>query len=337
MQKNQQVILRAMPQGLPTTDDFEVQQADMPIAAAGQLLLETQFLSLDPYMRGQMSGRHMSGALAVGDVLRGEAVSRVVQSNAEGFTLGDVVRAFTGWQSHAVIDARAALPIGFSDLPPSLALGVLGMPGLTAYAGLTRLGTPKAGDTLLVSSAAGTVGASVGQLGRILGCRTVGIAGGPDKCAWLTDAAKFDAAIDYKNENVRRGIARTCPAKSAPLGGVDIYYDNVGGDILAAAMENMAHGARVVLCGLMDQYNNSTVPAGPNPALIIKARAHVHGMVVYDHEDARSDMIEKISSWIRSGDFTYHEDVTRGLENAPSAFVRLMCGDTFGKVIVAAQ
>jgi NADPH-dependent curcumin reductase len=335
MHKNQQVILHAIPDGLPVAGDFAEQEAMLPALGAGQLLLETQFLSLDPYMRGQMSGRHMSGALAIGEVLRGETVSRVLQSNDDSFQIGDIVRAFTGWQSHAVIDAGAAMPIGFTDLPPSLALGVLGMPGLTAYAALTRLGSPKTGDTLLVSSAAGTVGATVGQIGRILGCRTVGIAGGPDKCFWLTGPAKFNAAIDYKNEAVRDGIKRTCPAKSAPLGGVDIYYDNVGGDILAAAMENMAHGARVILCGLMDQYNSSTVPAGPNPGLIIKARAHVHGMVVYDHEDARPDMIKKISGWIRSGDFIYHEDVTPGLENAPSAFMRLMRGETFGKVIVA--
>jgi NADPH-dependent curcumin reductase len=334
MRRNQQIILKAIPQGLPRIEDFAVRDiAALPLGAV-QVRLETIALSMDPYMRGQMSGRHLSGALAIGDVLRGEAVSRVTESNSPAFHVGDIVRAFTGWQTTAVMDAAAIFPIGFEELPPSLALGVLGMPGLTAYAGLTRLGMPKPGDRFLVSSAAGTVGASVGQIARLMGCKTVGIAGAAHKCAWLKQHARFDDTIDYKQEDISAGILRACPAKAPPLGGIDIYFDNVGGDTLVAAQENMAHGARVILCGLMDQYNKSALPVGPNPALIIKARAHVHGMVVYDHEDLRDEMIQKISHWIKSGDFIYHEDNTQGLENAPLAFVKLMRGDTFGKVIV---
>jgi NADPH-dependent curcumin reductase len=335
MRRNQQIILKAIPQGMPCVEDFAVRAVEARPLGEAQVRLETIALSMDPYMRGQMSGRHISGALALGDVLRGEAVSRVTESNAPSVHVGDVVRAFSGWQTNAVMDASAISPIGFEGLPPSLALGVLGMPGLTAYAGLTRLGTPKPGDTFLVSSAAGTVGASAGQIARLMGCRTVGIAGAAHKCAWLKQHAGFDDTIDYKSENIRVGIARACVSKEPLLGGVDIYFDNVGGDTLVAAQENMARGARVILCGLMNQYNSSAQPAGPNPALVIKARAHVHGMVVYDHEDLRSEMIQKVSSWIKSGDFVYHEDITHGLENAPLAFVRLMRGDTFGKLIVA--
>jgi NADPH-dependent curcumin reductase len=329
----QEVRLVSTPEGLPKPSHFECVETKIPEPAEGEALVETLYLSLDPYMRSQIAGRHMSGSVLPGEALRGEAVSRVLKSRSPALLEGDVIAAHSGWRSHALVKPEATRPLGFSGLPQSYGLGVLGMPGLTAYAGLLLRGEPKPGDTLLVSSAAGCVGATVGQIGRIKGCRTIGIAGGPEKCGWLKSAARFDEAIDYKNENLREAIDRLCPPKP-PYGGVDIYYDNIGGDMLQAAMERLAFGARVVLCGLMDQYNSSVVPAGPNPGLIIRARATVRGVVVYDHEDLRSEMVEHVGSWIKSGEMVVKEDVTIGLENAGAAFVRLLTGTTYGKVVV---
>ncbi len=328
-----QIILTATPEAVPGPEHFRTATTPMPDPEEGEALVETLFLSLDPYMRGQISGRHISGSVKPGETLRGEAVSRVIASRAPALPEGALIAAHTGWQSHAIVTPGMTRPLGYDGLPSSLALGVLGMPGLTAYAGLKRLGEPKSGDVLLVSSAAGTVGATVGQIGRMLGCQVIGIAGGAEKCAWVTDVAKFDGCIDYKGEKIRDGIGRLCPPK-APLGGVDIYYDNVGGDMLQAAMENMAFHARVILCGLMDQYNSNIIPAGPNPALIIRARATMRGMVVYDHEDMRAEAVQQLAAWIKSGDVVYREDVTEGLENAGHAFSRLMRGETFGKTLV---
>lgn len=336
-----EVRLKSTPAGVPEPANFEVVESVVPDVPEGSALVETLCLSLDPYMRGQISGRHISGAVNPGDVMRGEAVSRVIKSRTPGLQEGDVIAAFTGWRSHGLVTPQEARPIGYAidgadGLPASLALGVLGMPGLTAYAGLLRLGEPKPGDVLLVSSAAGAVGATVGQIGRIKGCRVIGIAGSPAKIEWLKSVAGFDDCINYKAEDLRAGLDRLCPPKSPPLGGVDIYFDNVGGDMLQAHMERLAHGARVVLCGLMAQYNSTETPPGPNPALIIKARATVRGMVVYDHEDLRADLVRDVGGWIRTGQLAYKEDLTSGLENARDAFCRLMRGETFGKVIIQA-
>ena len=329
------IRLKSTPEGVPDASHFEAVDVPMPTLAEGEALVETLYLSLDPYMRGQISGRHMSGAIKPGDIMRGEAVGRVIASRTPDLKDGMLVAAHSGWRSHAVVKPAETRPLGFDGLPASLALGVLGMPGLTAYAGLLRLGEPRQGDVLLVSSAAGCVGATVGQIGRIKGCRVIGIAGGPEKCSWVTDVARFDGCVDYKSEDLRAGLDRLCPPKAPPLGGIDIYYDNVGGDVLQAAMERLALGARVVLCGLMDQYNSpATMPPGPNPAFTIKARATQRGMVVYDHEDARADMVRDISRWIKDGDLRYQEHIADGLDAAPETFAALMRGETFGKVVV---
>ena len=326
--KNVRVLLRRRSQGVPQPDDFEAREADVAEPAEGELACETLWLSLDPYLRGKISGRHLSGAINVGDLMAGEAVSRVRVSRADGFESGDIVAAHSGWQSHPVVDAASSRRVDPELGPVSTTLGVLGMPGLTAYAGLLRLGEPRAGDRVLVSAAAGPVGSTVGQIARIKGASAVGIAGSPEKCAWLTDEAGFDACINYRQSDLREGIGATCPD------GVDLYFDNVGGDVLQAAMENLSLGARVVLCGLMAQYNTGEMPPGPNPAFIIKARATVRGLVVYDHEDLRRRFEQDVSRWIREGLIRYREDVTMGLENAGHAFCRLMRGENFGKTLV---
>ena len=212
--------------------------------------------------------------------------------------------------------------------PASLFLGILGMPGLTAYAGLLRLGEPKAGDVVVVSAATGAVGSMVAQIAKIKGCTVVGVAGSPEKCAWATDVAGMDHCINYKTDDLRAALKQACP------NGVDVYFDNVGGDMLQAVMEQLAIGARVVLCGLMSQYNTTEMPPGPNPAFIIKARATVRGMVVYDHEDLRDEFVREAAGWLREGRIKYLEDVAEGIEATPEAFSRLMQGKNHGKAIV---
>ena len=328
MTDNRQILLKRQCEGVPSPDDFELHDEPIGDPQPGQLLCETVYLSLDPYLRGKISGRHLSGAILPGQLMAGEAISRVIIANAAGFEPGDLIAAHSGWQTHSLVEAVAARKVDPSVEPSSLFLGILGMPGLTAYAGLLRLGEPKAGDVVVVSAASGAVGSMVGQIARIKGCTVVGIAGSPNKCAWVTEGAGMDHCIDYKTEDLREALERTCP------NGIDLYFDNVGGDMLQAAMERLAIGARVVLCGLMSQYNTTEMPPGPNPAYIIKARATVRGMVVYDHEDLRETFESEAAGWLRQGRINYLEDVTDGIENAPVAFSRLMQGKNHGKAVV---
>ena len=328
MAENTRILLKRQSEGIPVADDFEVSSAAMPEPADGELLCETIYLSLDPYLRGKISGRHLSGAIMPGDLMAGEAVSRVLASRHAGFAEGDTIAAHTGWQAFSTPNGSEARKLDPGLGPLSTFLGVLGMPGLTAYAGLLRLGEPREGDILLVSAASGAVGSMVGQIGMLKGCCAIGIAGAPEKCAWVKDTAGFADCVTYKTGNLREQLDAACPD------GIDLYFDNVGGDTLQAAMERLRLGARVVLCGLMAQYNTNDMPPGPNPAWIIKARATVRGMVVYDHEDLRDDFVRDVSGWLREGRIHYLEDRTEGLENAPAAFSRLMRGDNVGKAIV---
>ncbi|MGI9229638.1 MAG: NADP-dependent oxidoreductase [Gammaproteobacteria bacterium] len=328
MTQNIQVRLKHRSKGTPVETDFTVveQQCDKP--GNDELLCETLYLSLDPYLRGRISGRHISGPIAEGELMAGEAISRVIKSNAKSFKAGDIVAAHSGWQSHAVIAAADARPVDAGLGPLSTLLGILGMPGLTAYAGMTRLAELKADDTVVVSAASGPVGCMVGQIAKIHGCRIVGIAGSKQKCDWLISDAGFDECINYKQEDIRAGLQRTCPD------GIDVYFDNVGGDMLQANMEQLALGARVILCGLMAQYNSDDMPPGPNPVFVIKARATVRGMVVYDHEDLRPEFEQQVSSWLKEGKIAYLEDTVQGLEAAIGLFCRLMRGENTGKAIV---
>ncbi len=328
MTDNTQILLKRQCEGIPSPDDFQCHREPLAEPGPGEMLCETAYLSLDPYLRGKISGRHLSGAILPGQLMAGEAVSRVVSSNDSAFAPGDLIAAHSGWQTHPIVNAADARKLDPSVEPASLYLGILGMPGLTAYAGLLRLGEPGEGDVVVVSAASGAVGSMVGQIAKIKGCTVVGVAGSPDKCAWVTDVAGMDRCINYKTEDLREALKRDCP------NGIDVYFDNVGGDMLQAVMEQLAIGARVVLCGLMSQYNTTEMPPGPNPAFIIKARATVRGMVVYDHEDLRGQFVEDASNWLKEGRIRYLEDVTEGIENAPEAFSRLMQGKNHGKAIV---
>lgn len=326
--KNLQIRLKNRPDNLPSVDDFEVFKAEIPVAGEGEVLCRNLFLSLDPYMRGQINGRHISGAILPGSMMRGETVSEVMTSHHPDYKAGDLVAHQGGWQSYSVAKAAELIPVDGRITPPSLALGVLGMPGLTAYAGMAYLADLKAGDKLVVSAASGAVGSMVGQIAQNMGCQVFGIAGSEEKCHWLTHEAGFSGCINYKEQDLAEGLKQCCPE------GIDVYFDNVGGEMLDVVMNQLAIGARVVLCGLMAQYNTDVIPPGPNPATIIKARATVRGLVVYDFFGKRQEFLDKIIPWVDQGKISYKEDVTIGLENAPAAFVRLMSGKNFGKTII---
>jgi len=328
MKMNCQIRLKTRPEGVPTADHFMVTEEAIKAPGDGEILCRNLYLSLDPYMRSQIAGRHISGTINEGDVLLGDTVAEVVESRSPLYQPGDRLVLNGGWQTHITLTPDTARLIDARIDPASLALGILGMPGLTAYAGLKYLGDPKEGDTLVVSAASGAVGSMVGQYAKALGCRVIGIAGSDHKCHWITDVAGFDGCINYRHESVAAGLDRLCPD------GIDIYFDNVGGETLDAAMWRLSVGARVVLCGLMSQLNAKDRPVGPNPATIIKARATVRGLVVYDHWDKMGEMLDTFLPMVASGDLKYIEDVSEGIGAAPEAFARLMTGSNFGKTII---
>ena len=328
MHHNIQIKLAETPTGTPEPKHFDVHKETMPDIKDGEFLSKTLYLSLDPYMRGQIAGRHISGSVNPGDILRGEAICEVVNSKHPEFAIGDIVSYFAGWQQFSVSDGQQVSKIDPRISPPSLALGILGMPGLTAYAGLIDLGEPKEGDVLVVSSATGGVGSMVGQIGKVKGCQVVGIAGSAEKCKWAVENAGFDVCLNYREEDLPSALDKSCPD------GIDIYFDNVGGNILETVMERLSLSARVVLCGLMAQYNLEERLPGTNPSNIIRSRATVRGMVVYDHFHKQKDFVEDVLNWLDDGLITYREDVTEGIENAPESFCRLMKGQNFGKTII---
>ena len=329
----EQIILKHTPDGQPRETDFSLgsgEICEIGEAAPGQARVRVLALSLDPYLRSAMAGRHLGASIQPGDVVRGEGLVEVIESRHPRMAAGQKWVAACGWRSQAVLDAAtidAARPVGADVVPATLALGVLGMPGLTAWAGFKLLADARPGDTLVVSAASGPVGATVGQLAKLSGCRVVGIAGGPEKCAWATQVAGFDACIDYRAENLRQALTRHAP------GGIDVYFDNVGGDTLLAVCEQLALNARVVLCGLMAQYNGAP-PVPLNPGLLIRARATVRGLVVYDHWGHFAEMVDEISAHVRAGRLHYREDISHGLASAPAAFARLMAGRNQGKALV---
>ncbi|MBL8327894.1 MAG: NADP-dependent oxidoreductase [Rubrivivax sp.] len=334
-----QVRLRRTPQGTPQEDDFELAEAplDAAVITNGHVHVRVLALSLDPYLRSAMAGRHLSAPILPGEVVRGEGLVEVIRSSHPRMAPGSRWVAACGWQTETLLDeaqVAQARPVAADLQPPTLALGVMGMPGLTAWAGLRLLaGLPASGGegrTVLVSAASGPVGSTVGQLARASGCRVVGIAGGPDKCRWVREQAGFDACIDHRQADLRSALKLHCPQ------GIDVYFDNVGGDVLQAACEQLALQAQVVLCGLISQYG-AAAPAGPNPGLFIRARATVRGLVVYDHWRRLPEAQAEIGRLIAEGRFAVREDLSHGLAAAPAAFCRLMRGENQGKALVLLQ
>ncbi len=321
------IELARMPEATPVPEDFILSELPLPSPGDGEVLCETLYLSLDPYMRSQIAGRHLSGSIKPGDPMMGETVSRVLASRSEQFDSGDLVRCFGGWATHSV-HAEGALSRLLDDFPaPSLALSTLGMPGLTAWAGLHCLAQIRESDTVVIPAATGGVGAVAGQLARARGCTVIGIAGGAAKCRSALELG-YSQCLDRHKGDLGDALDRACPD------GIDVYFDLVGGPILNLASERLALGGRVVLCGLMADYNSAERPAGPPPGLWIRARAKVYGLVVYDFEDRRDEFLAEALPLFREGRLKGHEDMSEGIASAPEAFCRLMRGENQGKVVV---
>ena len=327
---NRQWVMASRPSGFPVPDDFELKSAEVSDPRHGEILVQNLYLSLDPYMRGRMRDRASYAAnIAVGGLMVGEAVGRVVASRYDGIDVGDIVACSTGWQEYCTLHGGMARKVNADVAPISTALGVLGMPGLTAYHGLLQVGRPRPGDTVLVSAASGAVGGVVGQLAKRAGCRVVGTVGTDDKAAYILDELAYDAAINYKTEDVAARLAESAPQ------GVDIYFDNVGGPVTDAAIDNLAFRGRVLVCGQISMYNAEGAELGPrNLWNLISNQARIEGFLVFnfaqDHEVARA----RLTEWVLSGQMKYKEDVVEGFENAPRAFIGLMNGANFGKLLV---
>jgi hypothetical protein len=326
---NRQIVLKSRPSGAPTPQNFELVAAPMPKPGPGEFLARTIYLSLDPYMRGRMNeARSYAPSVEIGQPMVGGTVSEVVESNHPAFAKGDLVGGYDGWQAYGVSKGVGVRKLDPRQAPISTALGVLGMPGMTAYVGLLDIGKPKAGETVVVSAAAGAVGSAVGQIAKIKGCRAVGIAGGADKCRHVVDRLGFDACVDYRRDDFPAALQAACPK------GIDVYFENVGGAVLNAILKTINPHARIPLCGLISQYNATEMPAGPNLGVFLINRILLKGFIVSDHLDRLPDFLKDCAQWVREGRLKYREDVVEGLENAPAAFIGLLQGKNLGKMLV---
>jgi NADPH-dependent curcumin reductase CurA len=332
--KHRRITLAAHPQGAPQDSDFALMEDAMPLPGPGELLLRTIYLSLDPYMRGRMNPvKSYSAFVEIGETMVGGTVSEVLSSNVEGFAPRDLVFGYTGWQSHAIDNGKGLRKLDPEAAPISTALGILGMPGHTAYVGLLDIGRPQAGETVVVSAASGAVGSAVGQMARINDCRIVGVAGNPEKCRYVVDELGFDACVSHQDADLPARLAEACPQ------GIDVYYDNVGGKVLAAAFDLLNVAARVPICGMISHYNDTAPPPGPDslPKFmrgILTRRLTIQGFIIFDHQHRWKDFHDDMAAWIRDGRVKYREDFVDGLENAAAAFQGLLKGRNFGKLIV---
>jgi NADPH-dependent curcumin reductase len=332
---NHQVRLAARPVGLPTDANWQFTTEPVADPGPGGVLVKTLYLSLDPAMRGWMNeGKSYIPPVGIGEVMRAGGVGRVVASNNPAFAVGDAVTGSLGVQEYALFAENELRRAGLARIDLRAGswtqwLNVLGMPGMTGYFGLMDIGQPKAGETMVVSGAAGAVGQTVGQLAKIKGCRVVGIAGGPAKCEWVVRELGFDACIDYKSGDVRAGLKEHCPQ------GVDIYFDNVGGDILDTVLTRINRKARIIICGAISQYNNTTPVAGPKNYLsLLVNRARMEGMVVFDYADRYPQAIAEMAGYLREGRMHSREDVVRGLDTFPKTLLKLFNGENFGKLVL---
>ena len=323
------VLLKSRPVGAPKPSDFEIVEAPVPAPADGEILCRTLYLSLDPYMRGRISGvKSYAKGVDPGELMVGGTVSEVVESKHPSFKAGDFVQGYDGWQTHAVSKGAGVRTLDSAQAPVSTALGVLGMPGMTAYVGLLDIGQPKPGETVVVSAASGAVGAVVGQIAKIKGCRAVGIAGRKDKCEYVVNELGFDACVDYKRADFPAALAAACPK------GVDVYFENVGGEITEAVAQLLNPFSRIPLCGLISMYNATSPAPGPSWRYLLTNRVLVKGFIVSDHINRMPAFLENVGAWVRDGKIKYREDIVQGLENAPTAFIGLLQGKNFGKLIV---
>ncbi|EGR0058923.1 NADP-dependent oxidoreductase [Vibrio vulnificus] len=332
---NRQIVLASRPVGAPTAENFALTQSDIPTPAQGELLLRSVYLSLDPYMRGRMSdAKSYADPVGINEVMVGGTVCQVEASNHAEFEVGEWVLAYTGWQDYALSNGEGLIKLGKQPSHPSYALGVMGMPGFTAYMGLLDIGQPKEGDTLVVAAATGAVGSMVGQIGKLKGCRVIGIAGGEEKCQFAKETLGFDECIDHKATDFAEQLAKVCH------NGIDIYFENVGGKVFDAVMPLLNTGARIPLCGLISQYNATSLPEGPDRMSMLMAqllikRIKMQGFIIFDDYGHRyGEFAADMTQWLAQGKIHYREHLVQGLENAPDAFIGLLEGKNFGKMVV---
>ena len=328
---HRRVVLVRRPLGEPAESDFRVEEAPVPEPKHGEVLVKVLFLSLDPYQRGRLrDAASYAAAVGIGEVITGGTVGEVVASHNPNFKVGDIVEDRLGWQEYAIAGGPNLRTVDPAIAPISTANGVLGMPGMTAYFGLLEVGQPKPGETVVVSAASGAVGQVVGQIGKIMGCRVVGIAGGAKKCAFVTDELGFDACLDYKAEkDLDAALLAACP------NGIDVYFDNVGGEISDAVLRNINFFGRVALCGSISQYNATSPPMGPRLlGTFVGKRVTLRGFIVFDFVERYPTAMRQMSEWIRAGKIKYREDIVEGIDKAPRAFIGMLRGENFGKMLV---
>ena len=331
---NIKILLAARPQGFPEESDFEIVESEIPKVGEGHILVKTEYLSLDPYMRGRMNDvKSYAPSVEIGDVMVGESVGVVVESQSDKFKLGDYVCVHGGWQSYVAVhgDGPELFQADPDMAPLSTFIGTIGMPGRTAYFGLTRLGKPKEGETVVVSAASGAVGTVVGQMAKILGCRAVGVAGGEEKCSYVTDDLGFDACVDYKAGNLDEDLKNACP------NGIDVYFENVGGEVTRAVAKLLNSGSRVPICGFISKYNSRDIMNEETPFDVFGAMKPLpkhRFFVVTEWFDDWANATKELAGWIKEGKINYRETVTDGLENAPQALRDVLSGQNFGKQLV---
>jgi NADPH-dependent curcumin reductase CurA len=328
------IVLASRPVGEPKPADFRLEEYPVPQPGPGEVLLRTKWLSLDPYMRGRMSDApSYAKPVGIGEAMEGGTVSEVVASNNDRFARGDIVLGHSGWQTHALSNGAGLRKLDPKRAPISTALGVLGMPGMTAYSGLLEIGKPQPGETVVVAAASGAVGSVVGQIAKIKGARAVGIAGGPDKCRYVKDALGFDDCVDHNAPDFGERLKVACPK------GIDVYFENVGGAVFDAVLALLNPFARVPVCGLIAQYNATELPPGPNrlPLLmrnVLTKRLLIRGFIVTDFAARFEDFLRDVSQWVKEGRIKYREDIVEGLDNAPATLIGLLKGKNFGKQLV---
>jgi len=334
MPKNRQVVLASRPEGEPRPENFRLVERETGEPGDGQALLRTLWLSLDPYMRGRISAaKSYARGVEPGEVMVGGTVSEVVASRSDRLRPGDFVSGYSGWQEYAVADAKHLQKLDPKIAPLSTALGVLGMPGMTAYCGLLTIGQPKPGETVVVAAASGPVGSMVGQIAKLKGCRAVGIAGGAEKCRYVREELGFDAAVDRRDPDLKAKLAQACP------NGIDVYFENVGGEVWEAVFPLLNNFARVPVCGVVAHYNDTELPPGPDktPRIlrgILTKRLTLRGFLVSDFADQAETFRRDAGAWLAAGQIKHREDVVEGLAAAPEAFIGMLKGKNFGKLLV---
>ena len=334
-QLNRRILLASRPNGAPTEQNFRLDKQRIPELQTGELLLKTLYLSLDPYMRGRMSDKKSyAPPVNIDEPMIGATVCQVETSKHSDYKVGEWVLAYTGWQDYGISKGDGLIKLGEQPKNPSYALGILGMPGFTAYMGLLEIGKPKQGDTLVVAAATGAVGATVGQIGKLKGCRVIGVAGGKEKCRYAKEVLGFDDCIDHHAENFTASLAIACDK------GIDVYFENVGGNVFDAVLPLLNTGARIPVCGLISQYNATSLPDGPDRlsllmATILVKRIKMQGFIIFDdYADRYPEFHQNMSQWLHEGKIHYREDLVKGLENASNAFIGLLEGKNFGKLVI---